>query len=57
VPTSCNAWWSSSDPSRVGVGTTNGLVQYIFNGASDVCVQWSRTEVTPRACGTFTTVP
>jgi hypothetical protein len=57
VITSCSPWWSSSDPSRVSVGSTNGLVKYVWPGSADVCAQWSKTEVTPRACGTRTTTP
>jgi len=50
----CPGWWFSSDPSRVSVDANTGLVHYIW-GSAEICVQWSVSETSPKACRTFGT--
>lgn len=54
LPVACSPWWYSSNPSAILVEPTTGLVRYLAQGSATICVQWSKTEVTPKACGQFT---
>lgn len=51
----CSPAWSSNGPNNVIVEPATGLLTFRRVGSSNVCVQWSRTESSPRSCATFST--
>lgn len=50
----CTPFWSST-ADNVIVDAATGLLTFRRVGSANVCVQWSRTEATPRSCATFST--
>lgn len=52
---SCTPAWSSTGSENVIVDASTGLLTFRRVGSSTICVQWSRTESTPRSCAVFST--